>query len=206
VTAGIISAMGRDLNIIQGKRTIEQFIQTDAAINPGNSGGALIDATGNLVGINSAIYSRSGGNMGIGFAIPANMAMNSVNQILEHGEVKRGQLGIVIQDVTDDLAQARPAENALRKRAGPQAPGSAGATASRSLRRLSAMAHRSSAPSARSCDWAALRRASMAASVSRRPAPRRGTGPRARARPSPSPARRRTPRAPRAAGRPSCRP
>lgn len=103
VTQGIVSALGRSgLNM----ENYENFIQTDASINPGNSGGALINLAGQLIGINTAIIAPSGGNVGIGFAIPVNMAMNSVNQILDHGEVKRGQLGIVIQDVTDDLAQA----------------------------------------------------------------------------------------------------
>jgi Do/DeqQ family serine protease len=103
VTSGIVSAIGRSgLNM----ENYENFIQTDASINPGNSGGALINLRGELVGINTAIIAPSGGNVGIGFAIPVNMAMNSVNQILQHGKVTRGQLGIVIQDITDDLAQA----------------------------------------------------------------------------------------------------
>jgi Do/DeqQ family serine protease len=103
VTSGIVSALGRSgLNM----EHYENFIQTDASINPGNSGGALINLNGELVGINTAIIAPSGGNVGIGFAIPANMAMNSVKQILQHGEVKRGQLGVIIQDINDDLAQA----------------------------------------------------------------------------------------------------
>jgi Do/DeqQ family serine protease len=103
VTSGIVSAIGRSgLNM----EHYENFIQTDASINPGNSGGALINLNGELVGINTAIIAPGGGNVGIGFAIPANMAMNSIKQIIDHGEVKRGQLGIVIQDITDDLAQA----------------------------------------------------------------------------------------------------
>lgn len=103
VTSGIISALGRSgLNM----ENYENFIQTDASINPGNSGGALINLRGQLLGINTAIIAPNGGNVGIGFAIPINMAMNSVQQILAHGEVKRGQLGIVIQDIDEDLAQA----------------------------------------------------------------------------------------------------
>lgn len=103
VTSGIVSAIGRSgLNM----ENYENFIQTDASINPGNSGGALINLKGELVGINTAIIAPSGGNVGIGFAIPANMAMNSVNQILQHGKVTRGQLGVIIQDINDDLAQA----------------------------------------------------------------------------------------------------
>jgi Do/DeqQ family serine protease len=103
VTTGVVSALGRSGLGIEG---YEDFIQTDASINPGNSGGALINLRGELIGINTAIIAPSGGNIGIGFAIPANMARNSVEQIVEHGEVKRGQLGIVIQDLTGELAQA----------------------------------------------------------------------------------------------------
>jgi len=103
VTSGIVSALGRSgLNM----ENYENFIQTDASINPGNSGGALINLRGQLLGINTAIIAPSGGNVGIGFAIPINMAMYSVQQIIEHGEVKRGQLGVVIQDISEDLAQA----------------------------------------------------------------------------------------------------
>lgn len=95
VTQGIISALGRSG---LGINTYEDFIQTDAAINPGNSGGALIDVYGNLVGINSAIYSRSGGNMGIGFAIPAALAKQVMTQIIEKGKVIRGWLGIEVRN------------------------------------------------------------------------------------------------------------
>jgi serine protease DegS len=102
VTLGIISATGRDH---LGINTYEDFIQTDAAINPGNSGGALINARGELIGINSAIYSRSGGSQGIGFAIPVNMAKGVMKQIIEHGHVVRGWLGIEAQDLTAELAQ-----------------------------------------------------------------------------------------------------
>src|SRR5690606_17583975 len=103
VTTGVVSALGRTGLGIEG---YENFIQTDASINPGNSGGALVDLNGELVAINTAIIAPAGGNVGIGFAIPVNMALNSVHQILEHGEVRRGQLGVVIQDLTADLAEA----------------------------------------------------------------------------------------------------
>jgi serine protease DegS len=103
VTLGIISATGRDR---LGINTYEDFIQTDAAINPGNSGGALINARGELIGINSAIYSRSGGSQGIGFAIPVNLAKNVMKQIIEQGRVVRGWLGIEAQDLTPQLAES----------------------------------------------------------------------------------------------------
>ena len=108
VTTGIVSALGRTGLNIEG---YEDFIQTDASINPGNSGGALINLRGELVGINTAIIAPAGGNVGIGFAIPANMAAVSMQQILEHGEVKRGQLGIGIQDVTQALRKSFELEN-----------------------------------------------------------------------------------------------
>jgi serine protease DegS len=103
VTSGIVSALGRNS---LGINTFENFIQTDAAINPGNSGGALINAKGNLVGINSAIFSNTGGSMGIGFAIPINLAKDVMTQIIEHGKVVRGWLGIAIQDMTPALAES----------------------------------------------------------------------------------------------------
>ncbi len=103
VTHGMISALGRSGLGIEG---YENFIQTDASINPGNSGGALVNLRGELVGINTAILAPTGGNVGIGFAIPTNMLSASVEQILEHGEVKRGQLGVLIQNLTPDLADA----------------------------------------------------------------------------------------------------
>lgn len=103
VTSGMVSAMGRTNLGIEG---YENFIQTDASINPGNSGGALIDLRGHLIGINSAILAPSGGNVGIGFAIPINMAKKIMDQLLNHGEVKRGLLGVQIQDITSDLAEA----------------------------------------------------------------------------------------------------
>lgn len=103
VTTGVVSALGRSGLGIEG---YENFIQTDASINPGNSGGALVNLRGELVGINTAIIAPAGGNIGIGFAIPANMARSSIDQIVEFGEVKRGQLGVIIQDLTPDLAEA----------------------------------------------------------------------------------------------------
>lgn len=103
VTMGIVSATGRNQ---LGINTFENFIQTDAAINPGNSGGALINANGKLVGINTAIFSRSGGSQGIGFAIPASLARDVMQQIIEHGRVLRGWLGIEAQDLTPQLAES----------------------------------------------------------------------------------------------------
>lgn len=103
VTSGIVSALGRSG---LGIEAYEDFIQTDASINPGNSGGALVDLNGHLIGINTAILGPAGGNIGIGFAIPVNMARQIMNQLIEHGEVRRGQLGIVIQDLNPELAKA----------------------------------------------------------------------------------------------------
>ena len=103
ITMGIVSALGREG---LGINTYENFIQTDAAINPGNSGGALVDTNGRLVGINTAIYSRSGGSLGIGFAIPAAAAQKVLSEIVTFGFVKRGWLGIEPQDLTPDLARA----------------------------------------------------------------------------------------------------
>ncbi len=103
VTMGIISALGRTQ---LGINTFENFIQTDAAINPGNSGGALVDTQGRLLGINTAIYSRTGGSLGIGFAIPTSTARNVMDQILKNGSVVRGYIGVEPQDVTPELAQA----------------------------------------------------------------------------------------------------
>ena len=103
VTSGIISAMERSGLGIEG---YENFIQTDASINPGNSGGALVNLRGELIGINTAIFSKSGGNIGIGFAIPINMANDIMQQLISHGEVKRGRLGAQAQDLTQQLAEA----------------------------------------------------------------------------------------------------
>jgi serine protease Do/serine protease DegQ len=103
VTSGIVSALGRSGLGIEG---YEDFIQTDASINPGNSGGALVNLKGELVGVNTAILAPSGGNVGIGFAIPSNMADHIKDTLVEHGEVKRGLLGVNVQDLTPELAQA----------------------------------------------------------------------------------------------------
>ncbi len=103
VTSGIVSALGR--SGIAPER-YESFIQTDAPINPGNSGGALIDTRGRLVGINTAIISPAGGNVGIGFAVPANMVKAVIAQLEKYGEVRRGRIGVVVQDLTPDLAEA----------------------------------------------------------------------------------------------------
>jgi len=108
VTTGVVSALGRTGLGIEG---YEDFIQTDASINPGNSGGALVNLRGELVGINTAIIAPAGGNVGIGFAIPINMVRSSVDQIVEHGEVKRGQIGVSIQDVTPELQEAFDLKN-----------------------------------------------------------------------------------------------
>jgi serine protease DegQ len=103
VTMGIVSALGRSH---LGINTFENFIQTDAAINPGNSGGALVDSSGNLVGINTAIYSRSGGSLGIGFAIPVSTARNVMEQIIQTGAVTRGWIGVEAQEITRELAES----------------------------------------------------------------------------------------------------
>jgi serine protease DegS len=103
VTLGIVSATGRSS---LGINTFENFIQTDAAINPGNSGGALITARGELIGINTAIFSKSGGSQGIGFAIPMSLAKNSMAQIVEKGYVSRGWMGVEIQELTPQLAES----------------------------------------------------------------------------------------------------
>jgi len=105
VTQGIISAKNRSIGIY-GEGGYESFIQTDASINPGNSGGALIDSNGRLIGVNSAILSRTGGNIGIGFAIPSNLAVNISSQLVSTGEVRRGFLGVSISDFSQDMAEA----------------------------------------------------------------------------------------------------
>ena len=105
VTTGVVSGLERTLPGDGGTR-LQSFIQTDASINPGNSGGALINLDGELIGINTAILSRGGGNIGIGFAVPINMARQVMEQILEYGEVRRGVLGIRVQDLTRDMAEA----------------------------------------------------------------------------------------------------
>jgi len=102
VTHGIVSALGRTH---LGINTFENFIQTDAAINPGNSGGALVDANGHLAGINTAIFSQSGGSMGIGFAIPVSLAKSVMEQIIKSGSVTRGWIGVEVQEITPELAE-----------------------------------------------------------------------------------------------------
>jgi serine protease DegQ len=102
VTSGIISALGRNQ---LGINVFENFIQTDAAINPGNSGGALVDTQGRLLGINTAIYSRSGGSMGIGFAIPVSTARQVLDSIIKEGQVTRGWIGVEPQELNAELAQ-----------------------------------------------------------------------------------------------------
>nr|WP_224784872.1 Do family serine endopeptidase [Marinihelvus fidelis] len=126
VTSGIVSALGR-----AGLRGLEfqNFIQTDASINPGNSGGALVNLRGELVGINSAIFTPSGGNVGIGFAIPSGMARYVLEQLVEHGEVRRGSLGLVVQDLTPDLALAFGLEAGQGVLVAEVMPGSAAETA-----------------------------------------------------------------------------
>jgi len=103
VTSGIVSALGRTGLNVHG---YEDFIQTDASINPGNSGGALVNLKGELIGINSVIIGPAGGNVGIGFAVPSNMARSVVEQLAEYGEVRRGRVGVLIQDLTPELAEA----------------------------------------------------------------------------------------------------
>lgn len=126
VTQGIVSAKGRaNVGIVD----YEDFIQTDAAINPGNSGGALVNMRGELVGINTAILSRSGGADGIGFAIPSNMAKGIMQSLLDHGSVQRGRLGVVIQDLNSDLAQAMGLKDTRGVLIGDVQPGSAAAKA-----------------------------------------------------------------------------
>jgi serine protease Do len=124
VTSGIVSAKGRSG---VGVSDYEDFIQTDASINPGNSGGPLINLEGEVVGINTAIFSRSGGNMGIGFAIPINMTQAVMTALIETGKVTRGFLGVVIQDVTQDLADAlgvKPGSGVLISSVGADSPAS----------------------------------------------------------------------------------
>lgn len=104
VTSGIVSALGRQSGLrVEG---YEDFIQTDASINPGNSGGALVNLRGELIGINTAIVAPAGGNVGIGFAVPSDMAKSVMDQLMRYGEVRRGQLGVSVQDVTPDTAES----------------------------------------------------------------------------------------------------
>ena len=122
VTSGIISALGRSGLGIEG---YEDFIQTDASTNPGNSGGPLVDLQGRVVGINTAILAPGGGNIGIGFAVPINMARQVMDQLVNYGEIKRGRIGVAIQDLTPDLAQAlgtRHTQGAVIARVEPGSP------------------------------------------------------------------------------------
>ncbi|MBL4649588.1 MAG: trypsin-like peptidase domain-containing protein [Aureispira sp.] len=105
VTAGIISAKGRDISILNGQYSIESFIQTDAAVNPGNSGGALVNTEGKLIGINTAIYAPTGTYAGYSFAVPINLVKKVMQDLIDHGEVKRAFLGIMIQSVDSDMAK-----------------------------------------------------------------------------------------------------
>lgn len=105
VTAGIVSAKGRNIHILQGTYSIETFIQTDAVVNPGNSGGALVNARGDLIGINTAIISESGGYQGYSFAIPSNLVEKIVRDLKEYGVVQRAILGVAIADVDDKIAE-----------------------------------------------------------------------------------------------------
>jgi Do/DeqQ family serine protease len=123
-TFGIVSALGRNGLGIEG---YEDFIQTDAAINPGNSGGALVDMSGHLIGISTAILSRSGGNVGIGFAIPIDLVRSVAEQLIAHGRVARGELGVAIQDLTPTLAQAMGIKSATGALVSQVRPGSAAA-------------------------------------------------------------------------------
>ena len=123
VTAGIISAKGRQTGV--GDGNFEDFLQTDAPINRGNSGGALVNTQGELVGINSQILSPSGGSIGIGFAIPSNMARGVMEQLIKTGKVRRGQLGVAVQTVTSDIAQSLDMKDVRGVIVGSVAPGSA---------------------------------------------------------------------------------
>jgi len=122
VTSGIVSALGRTGLSMEG---YEDFIQTDASINPGNSGGALVNLRGELVGINTAIIGPSGGNVGIGFAVPSNMARAVMGQLARHGEVRRGRIGLTTQEITPDLAKAlglTPNQGAVVVDVAPESP------------------------------------------------------------------------------------
>ena len=126
VTLGIVSALGRSGLRLEA---YEDFIQTDAPINPGNSGGALVDLRGQLIGINTAIVAPTGGSVGIGFAIPINMARLAMEQIIEFGEVRRGRLGVVIRDITPDLVKGLRLESLDGALVAEVAPGSPAETA-----------------------------------------------------------------------------
>ena len=106
VTAGIVSAKGRDINILKGRFPLESFIQTDAAINPGNSGGALVNAQGELVGINTAILSRTGSYAGYGFAVPVDIVKKVVGDLITYGETQKAFFGAEVLDLTPEIGEA----------------------------------------------------------------------------------------------------
>ncbi|MFM8363624.1 MAG: S1C family serine protease, partial [Verrucomicrobiota bacterium] len=121
VTMGIVSAKGRrGMGIVD----YEDFIQTDASINPGNSGGALVDAKGRLIGINQSILSRSGGNQGVGFSVPINLAKHVMASLVSNGRVERGQIGVIVQPVTPEIAEAIGLKENTGALVGEVAPGS----------------------------------------------------------------------------------
>lgn len=124
LTTGIVSALGRSLPTETGAFRIPEIVQTDAAINPGNSGGPLVNIRGELIGINTAIFSRSGGYQGIGFAVPSNMARLVMNQLVQKGKVTRGWLGVTIQELTPELSQKFGLRNAKGALVGDVAKGS----------------------------------------------------------------------------------
>ena len=172
VTAGIVSALGRSGINPEG---YEDFIQTDASINPGNSGGALVNLRGELVGINSAILSGSGGNIGIGFAIPVNMVKGVMDQLIKYGQVKRGVLGVNIYDVTPDIAKefgltecerraGRRRRAGLRRR---DAPASRPATSSRRSTARDEGRRRSCATPSACCGSATRSKSACCATASR---------------------------------------
>lgn len=105
VSSGIVSALGRDIGILRRQDRLEHFIQTDASINPGNSGGPLVDAEGRVIGVNTAIISRTGGSVGIGFAVPSNLAVNIITSLVNKGAIEQGYIGVVPHDVTPQLAR-----------------------------------------------------------------------------------------------------
>ena len=116
VTAGIVSAKGRNINIVNNQFPIESFIQTDAAINPGNSGGALVNLEGDLVGVNTAIASKTGSYVGYGFAIPSNIVMKTIDDLREYGEVQRGFVGVDVVDIDGDIGEKLGSNGVLIKR------------------------------------------------------------------------------------------
>ncbi len=166
VTMGIVSALGRsDMHITD----YENFIQTDASINPGNSGGALVDIEGRLIGINTAIFSRSGGNQGIGFAVPSNLARNVMDSLIKNGKVSRGFLGIALQPLSDDLAKAFKIDDQRgrpRRRSHLEEPGRKGGHRRRRRRRPRSTARKSKARANCNCSSPASRPAPRSTSSS----------------------------------------